>query len=296
MMANSDRRQVPGYFRQAVGGCVVTAIYDGYINLSPSLFHGVDDDTMQTLIGKKHKMRISEDIPTSVTTYLIDNGRSKTLLNVGGAGGTMGNILENLRASGCSPADIQSVLLTHMHFDHVCGLVNEDGAAVFSNATVYASEGESRFWLDPQNAKSAPEAAKAFFEMAVNSIQPYKDRGRFKTFSGHVEVLPGIEAFPSPGHTPGHTSYLVGDGHERLLLWGDIVHSHALQFSHPEVTNDFDADQPQAAATRASIFQKAAADNLLIGGDHLPFPGFGYMQKDSQGYAWVPVEYAALDM
>lgn len=293
-MTMASKRQVPGYYRQQVGNSIVTAIYDGYINLASSLFHGIDNDRMQMLINQKHQTQTPEGVPTAVTTYLIDDGTSKTLLNAGGASGTMGNIQENLRVSGYAPEDINAILLTHMHFDHICGLVDKDGNVAFPNATIYVSEDESGFWLDPKNAEAAPVGNKSFFEMAVNSVKPYKNAGRFHAFAGNAEVLPGIKAITSHGHTPGHTSFLISSGEEQLLLWGDIVHSHALQFLHPEVTNDFDTDQPQAAATRSFIFKMAAEENLMIAGDHLPFPGFGYLQKESRGYAWIPVEYAPL--
>ena len=292
-MTTSDKRQVPGYYRLQVGKNVVTAIYDGYINLSPSLFHGLDDDSINMLIDQKRQLQTSEGIPTAVTTYLINDGTKKVLLNAGGGNGTMGNIQDNLRASGCSPEEISAILLTHMHFDHICGLVDSAGLAAFPNATIYVSETESGFWLDPANAEAAPEGNKAFFEMAASSIKPYKNAGRFKTFADDSEVLPGIKAITSNGHTPGHTSFLIGNGEKQLLLWGDIVHSHALQFTHPEVTNDFDSNQTQAAVSRASIFKKAAEENLLIAGDHLPFPGFGYLQKENRGYSWIPVEYTS---
>ena len=180
-----------------------------------------------------------------------------------------------------------------MHFDHVCGLANS-GQPVFPNATVYAAEAEKAFWLSDENARAAPEGSRAFFEMAVSAIAPYIDKGAFLTFKDHAEVLPGVQAIPTPDHTPGHTSFLLSSGQEKLLLWGDIVHSHAMQFAHPEVSNDFDSDQVQAVITRKAIFQKAAQERLLIGGDHLPFPGLGHMKAEHQGYSWVPVEYTSL--
>ena len=291
------KEQVAGFHRQRVGQFLVTALYDGYINLAPALFHGLGDDEMHKLIDRKFQPRTAEGVPTAVTTYLIDGGSDLTLLNAGGAGGpgrTMGGLSDSLIAAGYRPEDISAVLLTHLHFDHVCGLAKEDGSAAFPRATVYVSEAEAGFWLNPETAKAAPEAARPFFEMAAKAVAPYVAKGSLAIFKGEAEVLPGLRSIPSPGHTPGHTSFLLTSGSEQMLLWGDIVHSHALQFDHPEVSNDFDSDQAQAVDTRLKLFRKISQENWLIAGDHLPFPGFGHLAADGEKYSWVPVEYAAL--
>ena len=290
------KRQVPGFYRQQVGDLLITALYDGFINLSPSLFHGLEKEEIQRLINQKFQTQTSDGVPTAVTTYLIDNGRDVVLVNTGGAkcvGSTMGGILESLDASGYSAEDVTAVLLTHLHFDHVCGLTSPEGQTVFPNAKVYASEDECRFWLDPQIALAAPEGNRPFFEMAAKAVAPYLDKGAFIRFQDGEEVCSGIKAMLTPGHTPGHSSFLVSSGNAQLLLWGDIVHSHALQFAHPQVSNDFDSDQAQATATRRSLFKKVVQENWLVGGDHLPFPGLGHLVEKDQSYDWVPVEFTA---
>ena len=103
-----------------------------------------------------------------------------------------------------------------------------------------------------------------------------------------------MSVVPTPGHTPGHSSYLFSSGKQKLLLWGDIVHSHSVQFQHPEVSMEFDVDQKQAIATRKTVFQQAANAGWAIGGAHLPFPGLGHIRKDAKGYAWVPVEFGPI--
>lgn len=293
----AEKGQVPGYYRLRVGDLMITALYDGYLDLSPNLFHGIEQEQMLRLIRGKFQPQNKDGVETAVTTYLIDDGKELTLLNTGGAkrvGQTMGNITRNLLAAGYFPEKVTNILLTHMHFDHICGLVHEDGTPVFTNARVFASETESDFWLDPKAIQSAPAESKAFFEMAVSSIAPYKERGKFNMFKDSEEVLPGIHAVPTPGHTPGHTSFLITSGTEKILLWGDIIHSHAIQFDHPEVSNDFDTDQAQAIESRQNLFQRVITEELLVGGDHLPFPGFGHVVKNDSEYSWIPVEYATL--
>ena len=288
------KQQVSGFYRHQVGSLMVTALYDGFINLSPSLFHGLGEEEKRDLINQKFQRQTADGVPTAVTTYLIDDGADLILLNTGGAkcvGSTMGGLLESMEAAGYSAEEVSAVLLTHLHFDHVCGLTGPEGRPVFAKATVYASEDECRFWLDPQIALGAPEASRPFFEMAAKAVAPYLDQGAFIRFQDGQEVRPGIKAMLTPGHTPGHSSFLVSSGSEQLLLWGDIVHSHALQFIHPQVSNDFDSDQNQAAATRRSLFKKIIEEGWLVGGDHLPFPGLGHLTESGQSYGWVPIEF-----
>src|SRR5690606_16767643 len=118
--------------------------------------------------------------------------------------------------------------------------------------------------------------------------------GKFLTFQPQDTLLPGVQAVSTPGHTPGHTSYLFTSGRQALLVWGDIVHSHAVQFARPEVAIEFDVDTAQAIATRKRIFADAARDKLWVAGAHMPFPGLGHVRTDGHGYAWVPAEYAPL--
>ncbi|MDL2259316.1 MBL fold metallo-hydrolase [Deltaproteobacteria bacterium OttesenSCG-928-K17] len=293
----SIKRQVPGFYRKQAGDFLVTALYDGFINLAPSLFHGAEAAKMQELIDGNFQPQTNDGVPTAVTTYLIDDGVNRTLVNTGGAkcaGPTMGGLLENLRAAGYAPESITAVLLTHLHFDHVCGLTNADGQPLYPQATVYASTEECAFWLSPETAAAAPESARPFFEMAAKAVAPYVNCNAFVRFKDGDEIRPGIKAMLTPGHTPGHASFLLNSRGESLLLWGDIVHSHALQFAHPEISNDFDSDQAQAIATRQTLFDRSVREKWLIGGDHLPFPGLGHLTKNAAGYRWVPLEYELL--
>nr|WP_247652849.1 hypothetical protein [Ideonella aquatica] len=106
--------------------------------------------------------------------------------------------------------------------------------------------------------------------------------------------MPGLSVVPTHGHTPGHSSFLFSSKGRQLLVWGDVVHSHAVQFAHPEVSLEFDVNQKQAIATRKALFQRAAQAGWQIAGAHLPFPGLGRIRQDAKGYAWVPVEFGPI--
>ena len=286
--------QVPGYYRMALGQLEITALYDGYVDLGASVLVGASKADVQKLLASK--FIAGEKVQTAVNAYLINAGGKLILVDAGAAkafGPTLGFIGEQLRAAGYSPDKVDVVLLTHLHADHVAGLLDAAGQPLFPNAEIRVAQTEADFWLSEANAAKAPEGFKPFFEIARKSVAPYQAAGRFKPFSGEVD-LGGVKAVASNGHTPGHTSYLVESAGQRLLILGDAVHSHAVQFARPEVAIEFDSDKKAAVAARKKLFAWAAKDKLLVSGMHLPFPGIGHVRADGKGYAWVPVEYSPI--
>lgn len=289
--------QAPGYYRMMLGDLEVTALYDGYVPLSNTLLKGASDKDIRSLLARMFVPVTPNGVQTAVNAYLINTGRNLVLVDTGAAacfGPTLGAIGSNIQAAGYTMEQIDTVLLTHLHGDHACGLVAPDGTAAFANATVYASKAEAGFWLNKDTAAKAPEASRAFFKMAQDAIAPYTAAGKFKTFGSGDTLMSGITAVPLLGHTPGHGGYLFSSQGQELLVWGDVIHSHAVQFLHPEVSIEFDSDQKQAIATRKKVLARAAQEKLWIAGAHLPFPGIGHVRANQKGYAWVPVEYSPL--
>ena len=292
--AAPQHSQVPGYYRMALGELEVTALYDGYVDLDAKLLLGASKAEVQRLLASK--FLAGEKVQTAVNAYLINAGGKLILVDAGAAkafGPTLGFIGEQIRAAGYSPDKVDVVLLTHLHADHVAGLLDAAGQPLFPNAEIRVAQTEADFWLSEANAAKAPEGFKPFFEIARKSVAPYQAAGRFKPFSGEVD-LGGVKAVASNGHTPGHTSFLVESAGQRLLILGDAVHSHAVQFARPEVAIEFDSDKKAAVAARKKLFAWAAKDKLLVSGMHLPFPGIGHVRTDGKGYAWVPVEYSPI--
>ena len=263
--------QVPGYYRAAVGDLEITALYDGYVDLAASVLLNANKAEVQRLLARK--FIAGEKVQTAVNAYLINLGGKLILVDTGAAkafGPTLGFIGEQIRAAGYTPEQIDIVLLTHLHADHVAGLLGADGKPQFPNAEVRVDQAESDFWLSEANAAKAPKDFQSFFKIARDSAAPYQVAGKWKPFSGAAELAPGIKAVPAIGHTPGHTAYQIESKGERLLILGDAVHSHAVQFARPEVAIEFDSDKKQAVATRKKLFAWAAKEKLLVSGMHLP--------------------------
>ena len=148
----------------------------------------------------------------------------------------------------------------------------------FPNAIVRTSQIEADYWLNPANKSKAPAFLSTFFDAAIASVAPYVAAGRFKPFRGDVDLDPGIRAIALPGHTPGHTGYLVESESKDLLVWGDIVHVASIQLQNPKASVEYDTDAAAAQRSRRYAFELAAKKHYLVGAAHIAFPGLGTHQ------------------
>ncbi|MFN7834645.1 MAG: MBL fold metallo-hydrolase [Burkholderiaceae bacterium] len=288
--------QVPGFYRTMVGDFEITALYDGYVDLDQKLLKGATAKEIQSALASMFIYH-NKGAQTAVNAYLINTGNNLVLVDSGSAecfGPTLGNIQSNLRAAGYTLAQVDTVLLTHLHPDHACGLLDKDGKIAYPNATVHVARADAEHWLNEATAAHAPADKQAFFKMARDAVKPYQTAGRFKTFEGATELLSGVRSLTTVGHTPGHSSFVFSSKGQKLLVWGDIVHSHAIQFRRPEVAIEFDSDSQRAIATRRQLFRDLASDKGWVAGAHLPFPGIGHIAPDGKAYRWVPIEFGPL--
>jgi glyoxylase-like metal-dependent hydrolase (beta-lactamase superfamily II) len=279
-------KQVPAYYRFKVGDFEVTALNDGALEIDPALYAKADKAEAQALLEAAR--RTPPKVPTSVNAYAVNTGNALVLIDTGTAnafGPGLGKLPVNLAAAGIDPATVDVVFLTHLHPDHANGLIDAQGKAAFPNAEIVVTEKEYAFWHDDAMMGQAPAEFKPFFAGARNAMKPYAARTR-KIVEG--EIVAGLTAVPAPGHTPGHAIVRVTSGNSGLLVWGDVVHTAALQFRHPEWGIQFDTDQDQAIATRKKVFDQAAADKLMVAGMHLDFPGIGFVSGANAKYEYHP--------
>ncbi|AWJ87249.1 MBL fold metallo-hydrolase (plasmid) [Azospirillum sp. TSH58] len=295
-LPGQQRTQAPGFYRMAIGDLEVTALFDGFIDRDRKYFVGAKADDIIGLLDRMFQAERPE-IQTAVNAYLVHTGTNLVLVDAGAAkalGPTLGFIADNIRAAGYSPEQVDTVLMTHLHPDHASGLLRPDGAILFPNAEVRVAKAESDFWLGGEAEAKAPAPLKPFFAMARAAVAPYAAAGKLKPYQPGDSIVPGVEPVAAYGHTPGHSGYLFRSKEQSILLWGDVVHSHALQFARPEVVIEFDVDKDQTIASRKRLLAEAAAQKLWVGGAHLPFPGIGHVRTEGDGYAWVPVEFGPI--
>jgi glyoxylase-like metal-dependent hydrolase (beta-lactamase superfamily II) len=282
----------PGYYRMPVGDAEVIALSDGTITLDMNtLLFNAKPGEISNLFAQNF---LSPKVETSISAYLVRTNNKLILIDAGAGafmGTTLGKLTQNLANAGFQPEQIDAVLLSHLHVDHVGGLIAND-KAVFPNATIYVSKPDAAFWLSEENYKKADANSKGFFEAAQKSMAPYLKAGRVKTFDYGVSLFPGLTAMPTPGHSAGHISYVLISNNEKIVFWGDLIHALAVQFEDPAVTIHFDSDAPKAAEERKQAFKDALAGKYWVAAPHISFPGIGHVRANGSSYAWVPANYS----
>ena len=268
---------------QQIGEFSITAISDGYLSASLDLLSNID-----LLDASKLQQDAGVKDPSSIhiNCYLV-RGRGRTILIDAGAGGFKqwgGKLKVNLALAGVQPSDIDTILLTHAHPDHVGGLLDSSGEAAFPDAELVIHQHEVSFWEDDSNLSRASERARGNFLFVRKVFDQYREKMRLFTDN---EVLPGISAMPLLGHTAGHSGYRIESADRSLLIWGDIVHFPQIQIARPHVSIAFDQDPLLSAKTRSKLLDVVSSDNILIAGMHLGELGFAHIQRKGNLYRIV---------
>jgi glyoxylase-like metal-dependent hydrolase (beta-lactamase superfamily II) len=284
--------QAPGWYRMMVGNFEVTALSDGTVDLPVDKLLNAPAARIQAALARQY---LKAPLETSVNGYLVNTGSKLVLIDAGAAGlfgPTLGKLVANLRASGYTPEQVDEVYITHLHADHVGGITGADGKTmVFPNAVVRLHAREAGFWLDQATMDKAPDGMKDFFKGAMASMKPYVDAGKMKTFDADGELVPGIRAMATIGHTPGHAAYVVESNGAKMVMWGDLMHVAAVQFPDPSVTIQFDVTTQAARAQRQKAYADAAKKGYFVAIAHVSFPGIGQLRPDGKGYRWLPANY-----
>jgi glyoxylase-like metal-dependent hydrolase (beta-lactamase superfamily II) len=284
----------PGYYRMMLGDFEVTALSDGTFAMPvlDLLINTTPEQVKQALA----KVYLTSPVEASVNAFLINTGSKLNLIDTGAGklfGPTLGNVVANLKASGYQPEQVDEIYITHMHADHIGGLMSGDKLA-FPNAVLRTDKSDADYWLSQQNLDQAPADAKGSFQNAMASVDPYAKAGHFKPFAGNGELVPGIRSVATHGHTAGHNCYLIESKGQKLIVLGDLIHVAAVQFADPSITMKYDSEPTAAIAARETIFADAAEHGILLAGAHLSFPGLGHLRPQGNGYTWIPVNYTVV--
>ncbi|MFV9686829.1 MBL fold metallo-hydrolase [Pantoea graminicola] len=275
-----------GFPVRDLGNTEVIALSDGYLEVGFNMLSKVDEKECEKI---QRDADISEPNAVHINTFLVRR-KEKNILIDSGAGGVKGwggRLVANLARLNIQPEDIDAVLLTHAHPDHIGGLLNGEDEALFNRAELIISRDEYNYIESDENFAAVSDRIKGNFLLARSIFKKYQKKIRLIE-SG--EVFPGIFAIPLKGHTPGHTGYRIEGEHNSLLIWGDIVHFPHIQLGRPEVAIAFDYDPHRAAEVRIRMLEAVSSDKVLVGGMHFGEQAFGYIEKQASGYHIVHKE------
>ncbi|UAX94580.1 MBL fold metallo-hydrolase [Ensifer adhaerens] len=273
-----------------VGAFKVVVVNDGTrVTEKPHEIYGTDQPQQAVAELLQQNFLPTEALVNSFSPVLVDTGTDVVLFDTGmGEGGRqagMGRLVEGMRAAGYAPEQVSVVVVTHMHGDHI-GRLLEAGKPSFANARYVMGEAEYAFWKDPARAGTPAENGhKAVLEKVV----PLAEK---TTFIGDgAEVVSGISAVAAFGHSPGHMVFRLDSGGKGMMLTADTANHYVLSLQRPDWEVRFDMDKAKAAETRRRVFDMIASERLPFIGYHMPFPAVGFVEKQGEGYRFVPVSY-----
>lgn len=270
---------------QTIGDAEVSIITDGAVTFTPDLFPGTAPETITDLLTQSG----AAEIETNFNAVLIRHSGRVILADAGPRdlfGPSCGFLSEGLAELGVTPDQVDTLVATHLHPDHVAGMITPEGDAVFANATLFVTDADRAFWSEDTNFQGALSGVADWAKLAQSVLTAYGDR--LQTLSEGKEAAPGLWGMGLPGHTPGHFGWRLDSGGHSLVHVGDIVHAPDLQVPNPQIGISFDIDMDQARDTRKRLLDQLASEGALFTGGHFLHPAFNRVTRASTGYSLEP--------
>jgi glyoxylase-like metal-dependent hydrolase (beta-lactamase superfamily II) len=270
-----------------LGEASIDIVSDGHLQLPLSMVLGRVPEDQRAEWLKSHPEDV-ETVKSPLNLTLYRDGERTVLFDAGSGPNFMasaGKIKDALDAIGVAPDDVTNVVFTHAHPDHIWGVIDDFDEMVFANAEYAMSQAEWDYWFDPETVNKVPEERQSFAVGAKRMMEAIEEK--VSRFTPGSEVLPGIEAFDTSGHTPGHTSFVIHQGSDSLMVVGDVLTNAEYSFSHPEWEMGTDSDAAQGVAARKALLDRLATDKTHLVGYHLPHPGTGRVEKKDTGFVFV---------
>ncbi|MEL7463317.1 MAG: MBL fold metallo-hydrolase [Pseudomonadota bacterium] len=276
--------------QRAVGSATVTSVSDGSLVLPGAFFfEGLPSEEVAAILAA-HDLTPDQLLPPCNLTLLQDGERA-VLFDAGSGAGFMpsaGELVDSLDALGVAPEDVTHIVFTHGHPDHLWGVLDDFDDPVFTEAEHIFGRAEWDYWRDPETVNVIGEARAAFAVGAARRLEAVEDAVRL--IDDGEEVLPGVMAVATPGHTPGHMSFEVRSGSDAVLIGGDAIGNHHIAFARPDWASGSDQDPDMGAATRMRLMDRLVADRVDLMGFHLPNGGLGRVERKDGAYRFVPAD------
>jgi len=290
-------KQNPGWYRYKVGEFEITVVTDG-VNIGPLSDQYVQNAPKNEVGAALAAMHLPSDKTSNWYNPLVVNTGSKLVAIDAGGGppafsqtkGTLGQFHNNLAAAGIDKNAVDVVIISHLHGDHISGLLDAENKLAFPNAEVLMPALDVKFWTDESNASRFQDPVRGQFANVKRVLGALGSK--VTQYEGSKELVPGITSMPTPGHTPGHTSFMISSGSDRVIHQVDVTAGMGTLFvRNPGWHFLFDTDGPLAEQTRRKFYDMVIADKLRVQGFHFPFPAVGNIEKDGDHYRWVPASW-----